>query len=119
MDNLINKEKLENLLIRNWAEFLDLKTMFALVSRHGTQLLQDIDLMVYKMQMSRFELVENGFIVWVDYKMEATDNRSVNHKLTSEFLLTSTQIIHRQTILNDADSLHATTSIVVDSPVFQ
>lgn len=74
---MINKEKLEELLVRNWTKFLDTKKIMV-------KTLQDVNISTDKFNyckdekqpanntttqigLSRFCLTESGFIIWIEF----------------------------------------------------
>lgn len=112
--NLLNKTKLENILTKNWIQFIDYSLLKQQLTIRGNYFLKGNNFLVRKMSISRFEF-EIGFIIWVDYEM-IKDGQIYN--LTSEFNLYDNELFHNQTILNDTYSLDGTTG-VVDIPVFE
>lgn len=75
MKNLINGQNLENLLIANWAKFLDFKQIIAFTlncvrdNKDSLQTVLEDELPEKNVQVtiSRFELYPDGFVIWIDY----------------------------------------------------
>lgn len=71
----INLEKLENLLVKNWTEFISYKTLFPIIKEHVNSLLNSMPKLVEKTNnitpnrasMSRFCLTKDYCIIWFDY----------------------------------------------------
>ena len=71
----INLEKLENLLVKNWTEFISYKTLFPIIKEHANSLINSMPKLVEKTNniipnrasMSRFYLKEDCYIIWFDY----------------------------------------------------
>jgi hypothetical protein len=95
---VVNIEKLERILIAKWAEFLDVREIMKLVEKQAKVHLSVETLEVQRVTVSRFELSEDGFLVWVESVVNLPDQtEKVN--MTSEFyLLTNGIFRHMQTI---------------------
>jgi hypothetical protein len=95
---VVNIEKLEKILIAKWAEFLDVRAVMDLVEKQAKIHFSVEALEVQRITVSRFELSEDGFLVWVESIVNLPDQtEKVN--MTSEFyLLTSGAFRHMQTI---------------------
>lgn len=92
---MLNTEKLEKLLIKNWTEFIDIRLMLD----YSKQLATDLGFTsphVNRVTVTRFEFVENGFLVWLEYSIQ-TGNKNVN--ACSELLLTHKGFEHLKSIL--------------------
>lgn len=92
---MINRGKLEELLVRNWATFLDTKKLVVRV-------LQDVNAAVdtfgiaesgggpaknaVQVSLSRFHLADAGFELWVEFVVPRNGDVSVG---TVEYLLSS------------------------------
>lgn len=91
---MINKEKLEELLVRNWAKFFDTKKLVAKV-------LQDVAISFntfniaerggpernsMQVSLSRFYLADSGFILWVEFIVPRDAETSVG---TAEYILSN------------------------------
>jgi hypothetical protein len=95
---LVNIEKLEQILISNWAEFLDLRKIIGFLQTLATEHLSEDRLQVLKVTISRFELSEGGFLLWFDYDVNLT-NQKKKVNMTSEVrLLNNGTLLHLQTI---------------------
>jgi hypothetical protein len=95
---MIDTKKLEKLLIKSWTEFIDIHEMMHYTTKLATEL-GFVTQKVKKVSITRFELVENGFLVWVDY-IVVSKNKDVN--ISSEIFLNSNDIKHlKSIILND------------------
>jgi hypothetical protein len=95
---LVNIEKLEQILISTWAEFLDLRKIICFLQTLATEQLSDDSLQVMKVTISRFKLSESGFILWFDYDVNLT-NQKKKVNMTSEIrLLNNGSLLHLKTI---------------------
>lgn len=74
---LINIEKLESVLVKNWTEFIDARQLLKYVSGLSNRPVRNLTI-------SRFEPQNNGFLVWLDYKILDSE-RVVN--ITQEIFL--------------------------------
>ena len=103
MINLLDKQKLEELLLKNWTSFMDFKTLLSLVlvavrdTEFPARTTQEIKIQT-QIKLSRFEPGEHGFTVWVEFSVPRGDGLVVG---TSEIqLLLSGKATHIQTIGN-------------------
>lgn len=68
----IKKETLEKILIANWTSILDVREVLTLVSNitsENSKSQHRID----KITISRFELVNDYFLIWIEYKKDDTN----------------------------------------------
>jgi hypothetical protein len=79
----IDKENLERLLLSHWTSFINPRRLLDFVQNSSQS---KID----KISLSRFEFVDKGFLVWVEYYCDGD-----NH--TTELLINSDGVIRRQT----------------------
>ena len=63
---MLNKDKLENLLLSNWTEFIDFKQLLS-------QLETIVNKKPHQIKFSRFELTSQGFLLWIDFKIDNKD----------------------------------------------
>jgi hypothetical protein len=90
----INSQKLETLLIANWSQFINPRELLNYASEHARSFFGLMSQAhVNHLTISRFELTEQGFVVWIDYTIEKVRG-------TSEFLISSTGTKHISTIRN-------------------
>ena len=66
---VINPEKLEKLLVAHWAEFMNVRSLMEgaakiIAASENTGIRK-----VQKLTVSRFELADNGFILWLECKI--------------------------------------------------
>jgi hypothetical protein len=86
----INKEKLEKLLIANWTKFLDSRQLLSLATQYAKPI--DSSKKPESLTISRFELTDKGFIIWLDFTIN-------NKNVTSEILLFhSGEVLHLRTL---------------------
>lgn len=84
---MIDNEKLEQTLLTNWSRFLDVRKLRAFAAEIAGQDEKSIS----KLTISRFELVEGGFILWLEYL--------IDRQFTTETLLSwDGKLSHLQTI---------------------
>lgn len=75
---MILKDKLEKLLLANWASFIDYRKLLHTISEH-------IGTTVKQIKLSRFEYEQAGFVVWAECQ-------TPDKQLTIEMILTSDNI---------------------------
>jgi len=95
---LVNIEKLEQILISNWAEFLDLRKIIGFLQTLATEQLSVDELQVMKVTISRFELSESGFILWFDYDVNLTKQKKKVNMTSEVRLLNNGNLLHLRTI---------------------
>jgi hypothetical protein len=76
--NLIHKINLEETLVANWTKFVDYKKLFAFVTDHicdmeFPKLDKKIKVKGPQIKISRFELADSGFVVWVEFSIPRND----------------------------------------------
>lgn len=77
----LNKNKLEKTLISNWTSFIDVKDVIKFLN---TQLNKKINFLT----ITKFELIDLGFIVWFEYKTETESNFvEILINLNGEFII--------------------------------
>jgi len=72
---MIDKEKLEEVLIRNWASFLDSKKLMVRVLQDANSTADTFNIVMkdvgpkkmVQISVSRFQLTTDGFVVWVEF----------------------------------------------------
>ena len=82
---LLNVEKLETLLLSSWDQFLNIRELREIVKTTIIEKIGYPNLQVKKFSISRFELVNNGFLIWIETTIQENENQ-IN--ITLEFLLT-------------------------------
>lgn len=89
--NLLNVEKLETLLRSSWDQFINIRELRNTLK---TTIIEKIgyspSIQVRKFSISRFELVNNGFLTWIEITILENENQ-IN--LTLEFLLSKDKFI--------------------------
>ena len=73
----INLEKLESLLIKNWTEFINYKTLFPIIKEHVSSLLNSMpkiletknNIIPNRASMSRFYLTKEHLVTWFDFQI--------------------------------------------------
>ena len=75
MKDILNKEKLEKILLSNWAEFIHLHTLLDFVKK---SLIKHLDIpeasQVLEIRISRFEPVSQGFLLWLEATISITSS---------------------------------------------
>jgi hypothetical protein len=92
---MLNTEKLEKLLIKNWTEFIDIRAMLDYAKLLAVDLGIDSP-QVNRVTLTRFELTENGFLVWIEYSV-TTPGKKVN--AVSELLLRKNGFSHLKSMI--------------------
>ena len=94
----IELEKFKQLLIKNWTQFIDVRQLL----EYTTDLFKkeykkpvDPCCKVKKISITRFDLVEQGFTLWIEY---IVINFGTEVNLCSEFLLKNGEFFHVKTI---------------------
>ena len=87
----VNIEKFEKTLIKNWTEFVEIREFLSYAHTLATNHLSIPNIensKVTKLSVTRFELGNQGFIVWIDYIL-TQNNTFVNTDIaiTSELIL--------------------------------
>lgn len=78
--NLIEKEKLETLLVKNWAEFLNYRELLNSIKE-----LIPKKTKLHTISISRFEITSKGFIIWT--QVSVIDSNHCVNDILFEFLL--------------------------------
>ena len=97
---MILKNEIEKLLLKNWANFLDIKILAQLVlsyaSEHLSITIDRSQVQQNKIKVSKFNIVAEGFILWVDFTITRQNDTIIG---TSElFLYNNGEILQKQTI---------------------
>ena len=79
----INLEKFETILLRHWTEFIDVRELLSVETQFVKTHL-NIDGHIKQLTISRFELTDHGFIIWIECSLKYL-NKFVN--ITSEIFL--------------------------------
>lgn len=103
MQNLIKKDKLEELLISNWAKFIDASKLMSFISQNTKTYIKSFPIMTeyvnnkgFHITISRFQITHTGFIVWIDFSTVIEIYYAIG---TTEILLKNNgDITHIQTI---------------------
>lgn len=75
----INIIELEKILLANWTAFLNPREIISFITAETTKNNETND-PISSLTVSRFELTQNGFLIWIDFK-------SNNKQTTLEVLL--------------------------------
>lgn len=88
---MLNRENLEQLLVKNWTSVLDNKALLSLVLREAARSTFNIvrsDRFLegnsFRVSVSRFELTDRGFVVWADFTIPRGGGADIG---TAEILL--------------------------------
>lgn len=107
MDRIINIEKLEELLVANWTQFVDsaklLGYVLQTVQKQKDKFAYIADTKIKakgaQIMLSRFSLVPNGFIIWIEFHVPVPGSQAAVG--TTELYLTNTgSLTHIQTLGN-------------------
>ena len=102
---MIDKGKLEDLLIRNWASFFDIKKLVVRVLRdvnaagdtfHAAKGGSKPDRNTMQVSLSRFHLADTGFELWVEFVVPRDGDVSVG---TVEYLLSNSGLMELRQIM--------------------
>jgi len=78
---MIQKRKLEEVLVAKWAHFVDVRRLMAFVmvsvrDAHLPHLIDDdVTPKGTQITVSRFELFQGGFLLWIDFSMPLENNQ--------------------------------------------
>jgi hypothetical protein len=106
LNELINTEKLEELLISKWSHFINTSKLFEFIEKNAKKhqnsfgIINDttIKLKGKQLMLSCFQLTTQGFIVWVEFTVPIDIGVASG---TTELLITTKGIVsHIQTIGN-------------------
>lgn len=86
---MLDKEKLESLLVANWTAFLNIREMLKLV-KHKT------GLVVTKLTLSRCQFITEGLLLWIEFE-------TLNHSAILEAILKPDGQLY---FLDDVESSH-------------
>jgi hypothetical protein len=95
---VLNLEKLEKTLLTNWIEFLNIRELRDTIKNTLISKLGYVpNCRVKKFSISRFELIENGFLIWIETTVTNDSSNIQSEKtqnnITMEFLLTKDDFI--------------------------
>lgn len=98
MDNLIIKDRFEELLIKNWTYFIDHKKIMAMVMEHARDSefpiidTNEIKTKGTQIKLSRFQPTGTGFTIWVEFSIPKDNALAVG---TSEIHLSNLGVAER------------------------
>jgi len=92
----IETEKLEKLLIANWTQFIDARQLFSFVEENIKTSMKESMCKVNSLTITRFELSNNGFIIWLDFKANSKSILGTIEALLSH----SGEIYHIRTVFS-------------------
>ncbi len=111
MKELLNKPDLERLLRSNWSSFIDKTKLLAFL----LQQIRDADFPIasnaptqlqkgYRITLSRLELVEKGFFLWIDFDVPiGPSKRCIG---TSEAILTNVGTLQSEDIIGQVYTIN-------------
>lgn len=106
INNLIDTEKLEELLIAKWSQFVNVPKLFEFIEtnvqerKNSFGIINDTNIKTKSKQLmlSRFQLTSQGFLVWVEFTVPINTGIASG---TTEILIAPKGIItHIQTLGN-------------------
>jgi hypothetical protein len=74
MNLLFDPKKLENFLIKKWIEFIDFKKVIKIASSTAEQQLGYSPPNIQNLKVTRFELVNFNYVIWIDYIVNDKQN---------------------------------------------
>ena len=105
MNDIINKNKLEDLLTAKWASFLDFRKVIAFVI---AEVRDYKDFSIYEeenlpekgveIKVTRFSLRSNGFLMWIDFTVPREKGFIIG---TCEAFLTNTGVLTSKQIVGN------------------
>lgn len=105
--DVLKDDKLEELLVANWTKFLDSQKVMAFVLQNVRDRIESFACIPsaefrnngVRVTLSRFQIVPNGFIVWVEFTVP-TEDSAVAIGTTELHLTNVGDISHIQTLGN-------------------
>jgi len=106
LQGLINTDKLEELLVSKWSQFINVSKLFEFIEsnikvrRNAFGILHDTSVKMKGKQimLSRFQLTAQGFLVWVEFMVPIDIGMAIG---TTELLISTKGIVsHVQTLGN-------------------
>jgi len=106
LNELINKEKLEELLIAKWSQFINVSKLFEFIEtnvkkrKNSFGIINDttVKMKGKQLMLSRFQLTAQGFLIWVEFTVPVDAGIATG---TTELLITTKGIVsHVQTLGN-------------------
>ncbi len=101
---MVNKEKLEEILVANWTKFMDVNKFMAFVLRCAKDINKNSCVVTgelkknTKVTLSKFTPTPNGFILWADFSVPHGETMAIG---TAElFLSPCGEISHIRTVGN-------------------
>jgi len=104
MENLINKTSLENILMKNWPDFIDKNRLIAFTLKNirdsNLKKTKESNIVIGKnisITTSRFEITSKGFLIWIEFSIPMSQNSIA--KGTTELEISHTgKLYHSNTI---------------------
>ena len=98
---LINLEKLESLLVKNWTEFISYKALFPVIKEHTSNLLNSMpkiienknNIIPNKARMSRFILNKDHYLAWFDFQICLNKDEYISGTIEFKIMPDGTMII--------------------------
>lgn len=106
LNALIDTEKLEELLIAKWSQFINVPKLFEFIEsnvkgrKNSFGIINDtaVKMKGKQIMLSRFQLTAQGFLVWVEFTVPMDIGMAIG---TTELLITTKGIVsHVQTLGN-------------------
>jgi hypothetical protein len=74
MKDILDKNKLEKILLTNWAEFINIRKLIEFTRESCIKHLQLPEtIQVFEIRVSRFEPTQKGFLLWLETTLNSTD----------------------------------------------
>lgn len=80
---MLDKQKLEKLLLLNWSEFLDIKKLFKIVAEASVSLPNSkTKVNSNQIKLSNLQITKNGFKIWLEFQF---DNKIGTLEMLTDF----------------------------------
>lgn len=102
---ILNKEKFESLVLKNWTEFISYKDIFSTIKEKSLSLINSMPtikvntspLINSRVMMTRFELEGNSIVVWFDFHVTIEQGKkyiagTIEYLLNKEYELNYSSI---------------------------
>lgn len=86
MQDILDKEKMEEILVAKWTEFLNVRKLLQFTKDIAIKYLSLPESCVNEIKISRFEFSSKGFILWLEAIIIQSEEK---HNTTIEVLLSS------------------------------
>jgi hypothetical protein len=95
---VLDRDKLEKLLIARWSDFLDTRQLLTFVKQCCDHLTESDDNTVQNIKISRCEPQTSGFLVWIESTMNLANSPNPVNLTIEAFIDLDGEITNRESI---------------------